>query len=394
MIDVAEFESPTQEDIQIDLAAMFRAAAKVVLETALEEEMRAIIGAAKWARLGSARADVRNGTYLRKTLTAMGTIEIAVPRSRENGAATGTLGRYQRRAGEIDDAITAAYVNGVSTRKMGRVTEALLGERVERSTVSRVTKVLEQEVEALRRQPITEAFPYLLLDGTFLDARWARKVENVAALVAYGVNEKGQRRLLAVTIGIQESEESWADLLRQLVDRGLRGVELVIADAHGGLAAAVRHQLPEAKLQRCIVHLQRNVFAKAPHRLRKRLANEVSEVFRAPSLAEAKKRFESLKNRFAKIVPEALSVLEAGFAASTQYYAFPKEHWLRIRSTNGLERLHGEIKRRTRAVGAFPDRTSALRLITAVAIRATAIWTDRRYLDMSHRKSEVLTKAA
>lgn len=394
MKDVADFETPTQEDIQIDLGALFRAAAKVVLETALEEEMRTIIGAGKWARLGIARGDVRNGTYLRKILTTMGAVDIAVPRSRESGAATATLGRYQRRVDEIDDGITAAYVNGVSTRKMAQVTKALLGERVERSTVSRVTKVLEQEVDALRAAPLDDAFPYLFLDATFIDARWARKVENVSALVAYGVDAKGHRRLLAITIGAQESEESWADLLRQLVDRGLRGVELVVADAHAGLGAAVRHQLPEAKLQRCVVHLQRNVFAKAPHRLRKRLASEVGQIFRAPTLAEAKKRLEEIKRRFSKLVPEAIEVLENGFAASTQFYAFPKEHWTRIRSTNGLERLHGEIKRRTRAVGAFPDRASALRLITAVAIRATSLWIDRRYLDMPHRTREEIKKVA
>lgn len=156
-----------------------------------------------------------------------------------------------------------------------------------------------------------------------------------------------------------------------------------VADANAGLAKAVRHHLPEVPLQRCTVYLLRNVLTKAPQRLRARLAREVSNVFDAASKAEAQKRVDVLKAGLGKQVPEAMKCLDEGFAAATQFYTFPREHWHRIRSTNGLERLHGEIKRRTRAVGAFPDRASALRLVTAVALQVTAIWSDRSYLDMS-----------
>ena len=235
---------------------------------------------------------------------------------------------------------------------------------------------------------------YLYLDATFLDARWARTVENVSALVAYGVSADGRRRLLGITIGAQESEASWAELLGQLLERGLTGVELVIADEHAGLAKAVRGLLPEAKRQRCVVHLERNVLTKAPARLRGRLAREVAAIFQAANLGEAKKRLEKLRGGLGEHVPEAIACLEAGFASATSFYAFPEAHWKRIRSTNGLERLHGEIKRRIRSVGAFPDRASALRLITAVAIRATAIGSDRRYLDMGLGGKEEETKDA
>jgi putative transposase len=324
----------------------------------------------------------------------MGHLEVTVPRSRSSGSAgSELLGRYKRRAEEVDAAITEAYVGGVSTRKMGKVTDALLGDEVSRSTVSRVTKRLEENVEALRRAPLTQGFPYLYLDGTFLDARWARKVENVSALVAYGVGEDGHRHLLAITIGASESKESWEELLAQLVERGLHGVQLVIADAHAGLGAAVRLVLPEAKVQRCTVHLTRNVLAKAPWRLRGRLGRQVSNLFEAPSLAEAKKRLEALRAGLGGQVPEAMSCLDEGFVAATTFYVFPRAHWRRLRSTNGLERLHGEVKRRIRSVGAFPDRASALRLVTAVAIATTALWDDRRYLDLSLLNPEE-TKAA
>jgi len=382
MDEVAELELPTQENVHADLRSIFRGAVKLALETVLDEVVRDMIGARRWQRLAS-RKDLRNGTYLRKLLTTMGVIEVEVPRTRENGSPVDVLGRYRRRAAELDDGIVAAYVSGSSTRDVGGITEALVGERVSRSTVSRVTATLGEKVEQLRKAPITGPIPYLFLDATFLDARWARKVENVSALVAYGIGLDGYRQLLAVTIGAEESEESWNELLAQLIERGLTGVQLVIADAHLGIAKAVRHHLPEVPQQRCTVHLLRNALAKAPQRLRGRLAKVVVDIFAAPSKAEARKRLEALAGGLGKQVPEAMECLRAGFEAATQFYAFPREHWHRIRSTNGLERLHGEIKRRTRAVGAFPDRASALRLVTAVALQVTAIWTDRRYLDMS-----------
>ena len=395
MNEVAELELPTQENFQADLRTVFQGAVRLALESVLEEVVRDMIGARRWQRLGS-RRDVRNGTYLRRLLTTMGAIDVAVPRTRENGSPVEVIGRYRRRAAEVDAGIVSAYVSGASTRDVGRITEALMGEQVSRSTVSRVTKSLDEKVTELRKAPIAGAIPYLFLDATFLDARWARTVENVSALVAYGIGLDGKRQLLAVTIGAGESEDSWSDLLTQLNERGLSGVELVVADAHAGLAKAVRKHIPEAPLQRCTVHLQRNVLAKAPQRLRSRLAKAVTQVFEAPSKAEAKKRVEALAAGLGKQVPEAIACLENGFEAATHFYAFPREHWHRIRSTNGLERLHGEIKRRTRAVGAFPDRASALRLITAVALQVTAIWTDRRYLDMSllQSKEVVVAKAA
>jgi transposase-like protein len=393
MEKMVEVESATQEELRQDLRSLFQGAIRITLEMVLEEELKAMVGARRFERVGS-RTDHRNGTFLRRLLTSMGQIEVAVPRSREQGSPADVMGRYHRRTEEVDDMIVEAYVSGVSQRKMGEVTEALMGEQVSRSAVSRTAKRLEQAVDELRTQPIEGPHPYLYLDATFLDARWARKVENVSALVAYAVGPDGHRRLLGITIGPEESEASWAELLGQVLERGLSGVQLVIADEHAGLAAAVRRFLPEVRRQRCTVHLQRNVLAKVPHRLRKRMAREVVSVFKAPGLAAAKKRLAEIKARWSKELPEAMTVLERGFGAATQFYAFPEAHWRRLRTTNSLERLHGEIKRRIRAVGAFPDRASALRLITAVALRTTNVWGSRRYLDLSLLKPEEVAKAA
>jgi transposase-like protein len=381
-VDTTEFEAPSHDEVRTDVRELFLGAIRMTLEMLLEEEVRELVGVGRWQK-ALARKDRRNGTYLRGLMTSMGHMDVEVPRTRESGSAGEVLGRYRRRTEELDGAITSAYVQGVSTRKMGKVTRALMGEDVSRSTVSRVTKSLEERVEALRKQPLTQRFAYLYLDATFLDARWARTVENVSALVAYGVGEDGHRHLLAITIGPSESQEAWADLLRQLLERGLTGVQLVIADGHAGLAAAARQALPEARLQRCTVHLTRNVLAKAPWRLRGRLGKAVSAIFEAPSPKDARTRLEALEAGLGNQVPEAMACLEEGFAAATQFFAFPKAHWKRLRSTNGLERLHGEVKRRIRSVGAFPDRASALRLITAVALEVTGVWDARRYLDMS-----------
>jgi transposase-like protein len=392
MEEIAQFAAAAQEEIRHDIGWLFRGAIRVILECLLEQEVKEMVGARRYERLGS-RKDHLNGTYLRRLLTSMGSIELTVPRTRQSGSPSGVVGRYKRRTEDLDRLMTTAYVQGVSTRDMTKLSKALMGEGVSRSTVSRATKVLEEQVEALRRSPIDKSVPYLYLDATFLDARWARSVENVSALVAYGVDSSGHRRLLGISIGTEESEASWSELLGQLCERGLSGVELVIADEHRGLANAVRRQLPEARRQRCTVHLERNVLSKVPHRLRARVANQLRSIFDAPSLAEAKRRLSDFAAGLGRQIPEALRCLEQGFAAATQFYAFPKEHWIRIRSTNGLERLHGEIKRRTRSVGAFPDRHSALRLVTAVALDATQLWGDRRYLDMSLLKKTTAEKA-
>ena len=281
MEKMVEVEPATQDELRQDLKSLFQGAIRLTLEMVLEEELKAMVGARRFERVGS-RKGHRNGTYLRRLLTSLGQIDVTVPRSREGGSPADVMGRYQRRSEEVDAMMVEAYVSGVSQRKMGDVTEALMGERVGRSTVSRVAKRLDEGVQTLRSAPIEGAHPYLYLDATFLDARWARKVENVSALVAYAVGPDGHRRLLGITLGPEESENSWSELLEQLLERGLSGVQLVIADEHAGLAAAVRRFLPEVRRQRCTVHLQRNVLAKVPHRLRKRVAREVAAVFRAP----------------------------------------------------------------------------------------------------------------
>ena len=296
MANSAPSVRPTQPVIQSDLLGLFRGAIGLVLEVLLQQQVREMVGARRYERLGS-RKDQLNGTYMRRLLTSMGLVEIEVPRTRTQGSPLETIGRYNRRTSEMDEMVTSAYVQGVSTRDLRRVTEALMGEGVGRSTVSRVTQRLAESVEELRSARITERFPYLFLDATFINARWARAVENVSVLVAYGVGDDGKRRLLAVTLGSEESEASWTTLLEGLLERGLSGLQLVVSDAHAGLIKAVRRILPELAHQRCTVHLMRNVLAKTPHRLRGRVASELSKILQSASRQSARKALEDVQRQ-------------------------------------------------------------------------------------------------
>ncbi len=271
MSEGAELELPTQENFRTDLRALFQGTVRVALEVVLEEEIREMVGARKWERQAQ-RVDSRNGTYLRRLVTSMGAIDLAVPRAREGGSPrAAVVGRHKRRSAEVDAAMVSAYVRGASTRDVGHITEALMGEHLSKSAVSRAAKTLGTKVEELRTAPIIGPIQYLFSTRPS-STPWARTVENVSALVAYGLGLDGHRQLLAVAIGAEESEDSWSELLAQLIERGLSGVQLVVADAHSGRDAAVRRHLPEVPKRRCVVHLQRNVLTKAPQRLRARLA--------------------------------------------------------------------------------------------------------------------------
>ena len=365
----------------------------MTLETLLEEEVKNLIGVERYKR-AVGRKGQRNGSYLRGLLTSMGHIQVKVPRTRD-GSPVEILGRYQRRMGNIDEMVAQAYTQGVSQRDVAQITESLCGEKISKSTASRIAKRLAMNVDELHAQEFSQAHPYMYLDATYIKARWARKLESVCFLVAYGVNEDGFRELLGVQVALSESGESWGSLLKDLVARRLHGVELVISDDHTGLRQAVRHHLPEIPHQRCTVHLQRNVAAYVPRRLQKRVLGEVGRIFKAETRAKAKQRLIEFEKHWEAQLPEALICLKNGFDAATQFYKFPKDHHRRIHTTNALERLNGELKRRSRAVGQFPDRQSALRLLGTIAIQVTAKWAERRYLDITlMRKEEDEQKAA
>ena len=374
-----EFEDAVKRDVE----ARVREGVKAVLEEVLEEEMTEHLQAG-YRELTSTRKGERNGRYTRNLVTPAGKIALLkVPRDREGEFATEVFERYKRATGNVEEAILEMYLSGVSTRKIAGITEALSRVRIGKDAVSRIATRLEEEQTEWRERPLEEkGYPYLYLDATYLKVRWGASVTNLALLSAVGVNEDGFREVLAVEVAGSEKGAAYASLLRGLMDRGLAGVRLVVSDDHEGIKAAVASELPGAEWQRCVVHFQRNVLAHVPASSMGEVAEDLKAIFKVrrekTALALAEEFVELYRKRFLK----AVTVFEAGMGDALAYLRYPGSHHARIRSTNMLERLFKEVKRRTRVVGVFPNETSAATLATEIALRSSEEWALKRYLTM------------
>jgi transposase-like protein len=329
------------------------------------------------------RRGERNGHYTRGLITEVGRIEqLKVPRDREGTFLTEVFERYHRMTGSFEEAVLEMYLQGISTRKIERVTGKLSGIQISKNAVSRIAGRLEEELVAWRGRTLTRTYPYLYLDATFLKAIWAGAAEDVAVLTAVGVDENGYRELLAAEVAPGERSESWRDLIKDLLERKLRGVRLVVSDDAGAIKTAVAVELPQAKWQRCVVHFERNVLAKVPQKETKAVAADLKVIFRAARRETAEGLAQGFADRYRDVYPKAVACLEVGLADALTYTDFPSSHHRFIRTTNGLERLFREVKRRTNVVGVFPSPQSALDLSVAVMLRVSEGWTARRYLDM------------
>ena len=313
-----------------------------------------------------------------------------MPRDRDGTFTTRVFEEYHRSTGEVEDAILEMWLQGISQRKIAEVTEKLGAVRIGKDAVSRIAQRLENELAAFRSRHLERAYPYLYLDATYLKVNWGSHVGDLAVLVAVGVSQQGFREVLAlrpppvavVETYAGERAEAYRGLLKGLIQRGLCGVSLVISDDHEAIQAAVRTELPGVIWQRCIVHFMRNVLSKVPQSERAQVAADLKSIFAVNRLEDARALAAAFSARWGKVFKGAASTLQAGLDAALSYLGFPSSHHRLIRSTNGLERLFEEVKRRTRVVRIFPNETSACNLSTAVALRASDDWALRRYLDM------------
>lgn len=359
-----------------------RAAVKAVLEQVIEEELTSHVGARHRERT-EGRSGERNGSYGRDLITPVGKIEqLRVPRDREGTFTTQVFEEYHRSTGEVEDAILEMWLQGISQRKIAQITEKLGAVRIGKDAVSRIAQRLEGELSGFRTRRLEMAYPYLYLDATYLKVNWGSHVGDLAVLVAIGVNEQGFREVLAVETFAGEKAEAYRGLLKGLLQRGLSGVALVISDDHEAIKKAVAIELPGVAWQRCIVHFMRNVLAKVPAAESGMVAADLKAIFSVNRVEDARRLFESFCGRWEKRFAGAVSVLRAGLESALSFLSFPSSHHRLIRTTNALERLFGEVKRRTRVVRVFPNETSAGSLSTAVALRASEEWALRRYLDM------------
>jgi putative transposase len=374
-------------------ADVLREGVRVLAQALMEAEVTALVGAEPYERSGE-RAAYRNGFRLRTWDTRVGTLELAIPKVRPGSYFPSLLEPRRRGERALAAVVQEAYVHGVSTRKVDDLMKALGLEGISKSEVSRVCAALDVEVEAFRSRALDGEYPYVWLDATYHKVRHDGRVISMATVAAIGVTADGERQVLGVDAGPAEDEAFWTAFLRGLVARGLRGVRLVISDAHEGLKRAVATVLTGASWQRCRVHFMRNLLARVPKAAREAVAAVVRTIFAQPdhasALAQLRRVVDGVRRRF----PDAAALLEDAAEDILAYLHFPKAHRARLHSTNPLERLNKEIKRRSNVVGIFPNRAALLRLVGAVLAEQDDEWAvaERRYF--SAESMRTLTEPA
>ncbi len=359
-----------------------REGVKVLAEAMMELEVKEKAGAGLYER-SEDRATYRNGYRERRWDTRVGTVPLEIPKLREGSYFPSLLEPRRRAEQALLSVIQEAYVLGVSTRKVEGLVRSLGMEGISKSEVSRVCQGLDEEVQRWRHQPLISRYPYLWLDATYVKVRQAGRVGSQAVIVAYAVKESGEREVIGLDVGPSEDGAFWTEFLRSLVARGLSGVLLVISDAHVGLREAIDTVLVGASWQRCRVHFLRNALVKVPRSAQAMTAAAIRTIFAQPDRDAAGQQLrrvaESLRPRF----PNVSGLLESAEDDLLAYMSFPGEHWRQLYSTNPLERLNKEIKRRSNVVGIFPNREAVIRLVSAVLMEQQDEWEiGRRYFSI------------
>jgi len=364
-----------------------REAAELVVRLLMDAEVSEQIGAERYERSETREAQ-RNGYRDRNWETRLGDVRVRIPKLRQGTYYPSFLEPRRRAERALMAVIQSAYVQGVSTRKVDHLVQALGLSGVDKSKVSRICKELDEAVTAFRERPLEVAYPYLWLDALYLKVRQNHRIVNMAVVIAVGVRETGEREILAIDIGASEDEAFWRAFLRGMVQRGLRGVELVISDGNEGLRTAIAAVLAGAGWQRCRVHLMRNVLSHVPKGDKSLVSMALRMIFSQPNQKAARQQLAEVVAGMEAHWPKAAQVLEAGEDDVLMYMSFPPDHWSRIYSTNPLERVNREVKRRTDVVGIFPDRGSVLRLVGSVLIEVHEEWqVGRRYFSKASMRS-------
>ena len=374
---------------------------KGLLREALQEvlggEMTEFLGAGTGERSDS-RTGYRAGYYSRGLVTRIGKLELRVPRDRNGEFSTALFERYQRSEKALVAALAEMYVQGVSTRKVKAITEELCGHSFSASTISQINKGLDEALERFAGRLLEEEYPYLILDARYEKVREASVIQSQAVLVAIGINWEGQRQVLAVDLANRESRSSWKDFLVRLKERGLTGVEFVVSDDHAGLKRAIGEVLPEAAWQRCYVHFLRNALDYLPRKADDDCLQELRWLYDRRDLQEAQRDLAAWIAKWAGKYPKLVDWVETNIGETLTFYRLPRQHHKHLKSTNMLERLNEEIKRRTRVVRIFPNAESCLRLVRALCVETHEAWLeDNRYLNMAllaEQKKELLRLAA
>jgi transposase-like protein len=332
------------------------------------------------------RANYRNGTRERDLTTRLGTLTLDVPQLRIGGAVqTDLFTRYGRSEQAFISILSEMVINGVSTRKVRRITKELCGETFSKSTVSEICKSLDPKVAAWRSRPLGE-YPFLLVDAIFTKVRIDGRVRSYAVLIALGVNLQGYREILGFHVGDSESERTWNEFFGSLAARGLMGVDMVVSDQHKGLVKAIQTHFQGASWQRCQTHFMRNIIDSAPKALAPEIRDRVRAIFQAPDLETARLLLEKTLQAYAGKAPAAITCLEEGIEDALAVMALPAYYRKRLRTTNTVERLNEEIRRRERVIRIFPNVASAERLVGALLIENDEEQSGRKYFEMKEHE--------
>ena len=356
------------------------------LQQFVEAEIATFLQAEPYQRTTD-RTGYRNGYKPRIVKTRVSRIELSVPQDREGRFHSGLFARFQRSEKALILALQEAYLQGVSTRKVTKITEALCGTSFSKSQISELCQDLDADIKAWRARPLEQAYPYLIIDATYLYIRSGGHVASEGVLIVTGIAESGHRDILSLDVAHTETEATYTDLFKDLKKRGLKGVQLVISDHHEGLRNAIKRHFQGASWQHCQTHFHRNIKGITPPKYQRQVADALKDVFNAPDLNTAKKRLSSMMDTYENILPKLVDKIDRDVAHCLTCFDFPQKHRKRIRTTNLLERLNREIKRRADVVQIFPNEEACQRLIGALCMEWSEEWiAGRRYLDMTDLK--------
>jgi transposase-like protein len=377
-ITMALMELLRKHELDID-SDFLREGVQIMMQMLIELEVGQQIGAGRYERKPE-RVTHRNGHRSRLWETRVGEVPLRIPKLREGTYFPSMLEPRKRSEKALLAVIQEAYVKGVSTRKVDDLVQAMGLSGVDKSKVSRITKNLDELVRDFRHRPLEDEYPYVWLDALYLKVRQNHRVVSLAVVVAVGVTHEGERTVLGFDVGASEEEAFWLEFLRSLIKRGLKGVRLVISDSHEGLKAAVNIVFAGSSWQRCRVHFVRNVLAHIPKGDKAMMAAAVRTIFAQPDREAAGQQLRHVAETISTRWPQASKLLLRAEEDVLAFMAFPRVHWIRIYSTNILERLNKEVKRRTKVVEIFPDTPSVIRLVGTLLAEADDEWQiSRRY---------------
>lgn len=356
----------SQTEFQGLLQEKLRSAVRYTLVAVLEAEVAEVVGAAPYQRSGH-RRDYRNGSYSRNLLTGVGLIEdLPVPRTRK-GFKSQLFERYQRRQAQLDEAIADMFVGGVSTSRVGEVIETLTGVKPSCSTVSRVHHQLQEEFEGWKKRPLEATYVYAFADGTYFSVIYNGQGCKMPILAIIGITPEGQREVLAFSVGDRENQAAWEELFEDLKRRGVKQVQLWITDGKQAMLNAIELKFADSQRQRCVKHKMDNILGYIPDKQREQVEPELKAIFYQENRQKADQEVAAFCEKYAQIYPTAVACLKRDLEACLTFYAFPKAHWKTIRTTNVIERLFGEVKKRSHKMAtAFRNEDSCLLMFFAV----------------------------